>query len=233
MNEGINPVDFDGLRLSVTTDQSKAINTDKTPKVIIASSGMCEAGRIRHHLKHNLWRKESLVLFVGYQSAGTLGRKIFDGAKTVKLFNEQITVACESTYLAGISGHADKNGLKKWIGSFEEKPAIVFLNHGDHDPMESFGAELRADGYRVEMPYSGTSFDLLTGEPVEITEGLRLKPKKKNASEAQKQTALANAEKELSSAIESLNRLLAGRTLSASQLCALADAVNAAAAEYD
>lgn len=229
VEQGINPIDFDGLHLSVSTEQSKAINFDKTPKVIIASSGMCEAGRIRHHLKHNLWRKESLVLFVGYQSEGTLGRQIYDGAKTVKLFNEQIAVECEVTYLAGISGHADKHGLKNWLDFFAAKPGIVFLNHGDHDAMESFGGELRDAGYRVEMPYSGTSFDLVSGKPVEVTEGLRLKSKKVRHEEAQR----AAAEKELASVIETLNKLLTDKNMSAAQLCALADTLKNAAAKFE
>jgi len=230
--DGINPISFDGLKLSVTTEESKAINMDKTPKIIIASSGMCEAGRIRHHLKHNLWRKESFVLFVGYQSEGTLGRKIFDGAKAVKLFNEQIKVACEVTYLDGISGHADKIGLKNWLGGFERKPELVFLNHGEHEAMLSFGAELTEDGYRVEMPFSGTSFDLLTGQPVDVTAGLRLKQKKQPTDEDKLRKERSKAEKAANDAVENLNRILSGSTLSTEDLLALAAEINDTAKKY-
>ena len=108
---GINPIAFPGLRLSITSDESKAINFDETPKVILSASGMCEAGRIRHHLKHNLWRPESTILFVGYQAVGTLGRALVDGTEEVKLFGETIGVRAQIKVLAGLSGHADKNGL--------------------------------------------------------------------------------------------------------------------------
>ena len=98
------------------------MNFVDSPKVIISASGMCEAGRIRHHLNHNLWRKECTILFVGYQAKGTLGRIILEGAKSVNLFGEEIEIQAEIRRLAGISGHADNNGLLKWIGSFEKKP---------------------------------------------------------------------------------------------------------------
>lgn len=92
VKQGINPISFPGLRLSITSEESKAINFEDTPKVIISASGMCEAGRIRHHLKHNLWRPECTILFVGYQAIGTLGRSIVDGKKEVKLFGEPIEI---------------------------------------------------------------------------------------------------------------------------------------------
>ena len=111
VEKGINPIGFPGLKLSITSDDSKAINFDQQPKVILSASGMCEAGRIRHHLKHNLWRPESTIVFVGYQTRGTLGRALLEGAKEVKLFGEVIEVKAEITKIAGISGHADKNGL--------------------------------------------------------------------------------------------------------------------------
>ena len=122
---GINPIGFEGLKTAITSDDSRMINFDERPKVIISASGMCEAGRIRHHLKHNLWRKESTILFVGYQAKGTLGRIILEGAKSVNLFGEEIEIQAEIRRLAGISGHADNNGLLKWIGSFEKKPEKV------------------------------------------------------------------------------------------------------------
>lgn len=164
VRQGINPIRFPGLRLSITSDESKAINFDMTPKVIISASGMCEAGRIRHHLKHNLWRPECTVLFVGYQAMGTLGRHLLEGAQEVKLFGEQIEVRASIEKLAGISGHADKNGLIDWVTGFEKKPKMVFVVHGEDTVTDTFARTL-IDEYHIDAyaPYSGTKFDLLTG----------------------------------------------------------------------
>lgn len=162
VKEGINPISFAGLRLSITSEESKAINADETPKVILSASGMCEAGRIRHHLKHNLWRPESTILFVGYQSAGTLGRLLVDGAREVQLFGEPIEVRAAIKTMKGLSGHADKEGLLAWINSFEEKPAKVFVVHGDDAACTAFTECLKTEyGYEAFAPYSGTVFDLL------------------------------------------------------------------------
>lgn len=161
---GINPLRFPGLNLAVTAEESKAINFDETPKVIISASGMCEAGRIRHHLKHNLWRPESTILFVGYQSNGTLGRKILEGASEVKLFNEKIDVRAQVRQFRGLSGHADKNGLIGWLNAFEKKPRKVFVVHGEEDVAGAFAECLRNEyGQDAYAPYSGTCFDLLSG----------------------------------------------------------------------
>ena len=183
--QGINPLVFPDLKISVSSDESKAINFDKTPKVIISASGMCEAGRIRHHLKHNLWRPECLILFVGYQAGGTLGRMLLDGAKSVKLFGETVAVEAEIAEMPGISGHADKQGLLDWLAGFKEKPTHVFVNHGDEDACESFTKCLSEEyGYKADAPYSGTSFDLLTDSPVTLTEGVRiLKPARPTAKD--------------------------------------------------
>lgn len=178
LNAGINPLYFDGLEVSVSSEESKAINEDREPKVIISASGMCDAGRIRHHLKHNLWRPESLVLFVGYQSEGTLGRMLYDGAKEVKLFGESIAVRAEISWLPGVSGHADKNGLISWISGFEKKPRKVFVNHGDDGACTAFTRCLTEElGYDAFAPYSGTSYDLAAGEFVTVTEGVRIPQK--------------------------------------------------------
>ena len=126
--QGINPISFPGLKLSITSEESKMINFDPAPKVILSASGMCEAGRIRHHLKHNLWREDSTVLFVGYQAEGTLGRKLINGADSVKLFGEQIQVQCRIASLAGISGHADRDMLLGWLGSVTPAPKQVYLS---------------------------------------------------------------------------------------------------------
>ena len=176
VRRGINPIRFPGLRLSITSDESKAINFDMTPKVIISASGMCEAGRIRHHLKHNLWRPECTVLFVGYQAVGTLGRFLLEGAQEVKLFGEHIEVRASIEKLVGISGHADRNGLIDWVTGFEKKPKMVFVVHGEDTVTDVF-AQTLIDEYDMDAyaPYSGTKFNLLTGtfdyeaEPIRIT----------------------------------------------------------------
>ena len=164
IRSGINPLYFDDLHTAVTKEDSMALNTDKTPKVILSSSGMCDAGRIRHHLKYNLWRPECTVLFVGYQAVGTLGRKLHDGAESVKIFGDEIAVHAEITVLPGVSGHADKQGLLGWINAMEQKPAHVFVNHGDDDACTAFAACLRDEyGYDADAPYSGSEFDLAAG----------------------------------------------------------------------
>jgi metallo-beta-lactamase family protein len=173
IRRGINPLFFPDLRAAVSSDESRAINFIKEPMVIISASGMCEAGRIRHHLKHNLWRKESLILFAGYQTRGTLGRSILDGAKEVRLFGETITVEAEVDQIQGISGHADRGELLEWISGFKTPPKKVFVNHGSEDSCEAFVKLLREEhGYDAASPYSGASFDLLSGEFVTLPQGV-------------------------------------------------------------
>ena len=174
IHQGINPIWFQGLHLSVTSEESRQINLDPEPKVILSASGMCEAGRIRHHLKHNLWRKDSIILFVGYQAECSLGRKLQDGADSVKLFGEEIAVNAQIATLKGTSGHADKAGLLHWIGHFQQKPGKVFVNHGDEDNCEAFRKTLEDLGYCADAPYSGTEYDLLTGRMTVYTEGKRI-----------------------------------------------------------
>ena len=178
---GINPIGFPGLKLSITSDDSKAINFDTQPKVILSASGMCEAGRIRHHLKHNLWRPESTIVFVGYQTRGTLGRSLLEGAKEVKLFGEVIEVKAQITKIAGISGHADRNGLLKWVNSFTERPPRrVFVVHGEDRVCDEFVRTLEDSGYLASAPYSGTVFDVIEGEF--LKEALPVAVKKKTAA---------------------------------------------------
>ena len=165
IRSGINPIYFPGLELSVSQADSQAINEDRTPKVILSASGMCDAGRIRHHLKHNLWRPECRILFVGYQAEGTLGRILVEGAARVKLFDEDIEVNAEIDVLPGVSGHADKMGLISWLKGFKTRPELIFVNHGDPDEAESFTKCLNQElGYHAFAPYSGTRFDLLRRE---------------------------------------------------------------------
>ena len=151
VQKGINPIGFPGLKLSITSDDSKAINLDQKPKVIISASGMCEAGRIRHHLKHNLWRKESTIVFVGYQSVGTLGRSLLEGTDSVKLFGETIEVKAEIVKISGISSHADKKGLLDWVRGFQEKPPVqVFVVHGEDHVCDSFTGCKRGAWHRCK-----------------------------------------------------------------------------------
>ena len=173
VQKGINPLTFQGLEVAVTPDDSMAINFDKSPKVIISASGMCEAGRIRHHLKHNLWRPECTILFVGYQAIGTLGRNIIEGEKEVRLFGETITVNAHIEELAGVSGHADKKGLLNWVNHFEKKPERVFVVHGEDLVCEDFTKCLKEEyGYNAFAPYSGACFDLATNQM--ISEGVKI-----------------------------------------------------------
>jgi len=165
VKEGINPLAFAGLKLAITSEESKEINFNDTPKVIISASGMCEAGRIRHHLKHNLWRPECTILFVGYQAIGTLGRAIIEGAEEVKLFGEPIEVHASIKQLRGMSGHADKEGLLDWINAFEEKPKKVFVVHGEDSVCNAFVECLKIEhGQRAYAPFSGTEFNLLSNK---------------------------------------------------------------------
>lgn len=183
VNQNINPIAFAGLKLTITSEESREINFDDTPKVIISASGMCDAGRIRHHLKHNLWRPECTVLFVGYQAAGTLGRILQEGAQEVKLFGELIQVRAQIKQIAGLSGHADKDGLLEWIGGFAEKPRKVFVVHGEDSVCMSFAECLNAEyGIHACAPYSGTEFDLLSGKFSYEAEPIPLKKKARPAS---------------------------------------------------
>lgn len=182
VHRGINPISFPGLHLSITSDESKAINFDDTPKVIISASGMCDAGRIKHHLKHNLWREECTILFVGYQSVGTLGRTILEGASEVKLFGETVDVRARIMAFQGLSGHADKNGLIEWLNGFQEKPRKVFIVHGEDTVCTSFAECLKYEhGYDTYAPFSGTRFDLINNV-FELEAAPKAKEKKAKAA---------------------------------------------------
>lgn len=173
--QGIDPIAFPGLHVSVTSDESRLINTDSTPKVIISASGMCEAGRIRHHLKHNLWRAECTILFVGFQAGGTLGRSLIDGAQSVKLFGEEIEVAAQIRQLTGMSGHADRDGLLRWVHAFEQKPRRVFVVHGEDAVEDIFVETLTRLGYTACAPYNGAQWALGADGEVCLAEGNREK----------------------------------------------------------
>ncbi|MBQ6887692.1 MAG: MBL fold metallo-hydrolase [Lachnospiraceae bacterium] len=180
----INPIAVPGLRLTITSDESKEINFEDTPKVIISASGMCEAGRIRHHLKHNLWRPECTILFVGYQANGTLGRAIVEGAQEVKLFGETIEIRAQIRKLTGLSGHADKAGLIEWLEGFEEKPKRVFIVHGEDSVCKSFVECLKVEhGQKAYAPYSGTCFNMLSNKLEYEAEPIAVVKKKRTVSD--------------------------------------------------
>ena len=142
---------------------------------------MCDAGRIRHHLKHNLWRPECTILFVGYQAVGTTGRIIVDGADEIKLFGEPIKISAEIVQLQGASGHADKEGLIRWVSQFEKKPKKVFVVHGEDSVCDEFTECLRTEhGFNAEAPYTGASYDLIAGEW--LTEGNRKKRERRSVN---------------------------------------------------
>ena len=170
LRNGINPIRFPGLRTSITSDDSKWINADPTPKVILSASGMCEAGRIRHHLKHNLWRPECTILFVGYQAEGTLGNALLNGIDSVKLFGEEITVKAHITQMEGVSGHSDEPLLLNWLSALKDNPPkMVFVNHGADEVTDLFAAKIHEQfGWDAEAPYSGGTYEL--GERVRILE---------------------------------------------------------------
>ena len=173
VKKGINPISFPGLHLSITSDDSIAINFDQEPKVIISAAGMCDAGRVRHHLKHNLWRPECTILFAGYQAVGTLGRSIIEGREEVKLFGESIEVKAHIERIEGISGHADQNGLLEWVGNFMERPKQVFVVHGDDEVCDTFAALVKERfGIEAAAPFSGSAYDLKEGCFIKETEGI-------------------------------------------------------------
>ena len=178
VERGINPIAFPGLKLSVTSEESVSINFDTKPKVIISASGMCDAGRIRHHLKHNLWRKECTVIFAGYQAEGTIGRSLVDGSREVRLFGETIEVEAHIETLHDISGHADRDGLLKWAEAFKKKPQQFFIVHGSDDVCDRFARLVTEHtGVAAKAPFSGAEFDLLRGEWVEEPAGVRIPTK--------------------------------------------------------
>ncbi len=180
IRSGVNPIQFPGLKTSVTSDESKAINFDPNPKVLISASGMCEAGRIRHHLKHNLWRPECSIVFVGYQVPGTLGYNLLNGAREVKLFGETIQVQAQIVNLPGISGHADRDHLTAWVQGMPKMPERIFVVHGEDAVTDEFAAHLHeVTGAEATTPYSGDAWDLI--QDVCIAQGDRLKAQKGKA----------------------------------------------------
>lgn len=161
MMKGDNPLEFPGLQFTRTADESKALNEDQRPSIIISASGMCEVGRIKHHLKHNLWNPKSTVLFVGYQAPGTLGYNIVNGEKTVKIFGDEIAVNARIEYIEGYSGHADQEGLMNFIYSFINKPKKIFLVHGEEESQDIFKAKVEEEAQiPVIIPQWGETYEI-------------------------------------------------------------------------
>ncbi len=168
---GDHPLDFPNLIFTRTADESIALNTNPNPKVIISSSGMCEAGRIKHHLKHNLWNPKSSIVFVGYQARGTLGHSILNGDKKVSIFGEKIHVEAEIHNLEGFSGHADKNGLMEWLAGFKQQPKQIFLVHGEEDSKIEFAKEVKSIlGYDCTVVDGDKEFTLTKQDVVSVDE---------------------------------------------------------------
>ncbi len=161
ISKGENPLEFPGLKFTRTAEESKALNEDPTPSIIISASGMCEVGRIKHHLKHNLWNPKNTILFVGYQAPGTLGYNIVNGAKTVKIFGEEIAVNARIEYIEGYSGHADQEGLMNFIYSFIQKPKHIFLVHGEEESQEVLKSKIDEETkLPVTIANFGETYDL-------------------------------------------------------------------------
>ncbi len=170
IENGDNPLDFPGLQFTQSADESKALNTDMRSKIILSASGMCDAGRIKHHLKHNLWREESSIVFVGYQAVGSLGRRLVDGAKKVRIFGEEITVNARIEMIEGFSGHADRDGLMSWMSEFKRKPRKVFIVHGEEPSMSEFGEIIKADlGIESIVPERGDTYAVSKTGVIEVS----------------------------------------------------------------
>ena len=207
------------------------INADRVPKVILSASGMCEAGRIRHHLKHNLWRPECTILFVGYQAVGTLGRTLLEGATTVKLFGEPIEVQAELCQLTGMSGHADREGLLRWVNSFEQKPKRVFVMHGEDETEDHFVETLTEQGFTACAPYNGAQWAIGAEGAVCLQEGTRARIEHK-ANEGQSRAA--SVFQRLVSAGKRLLRVIEHNEGGANKdLARFADQINALCDKWD
>ena len=162
ISSGDNPLEFPGLHFTVTADESKALNESTVPSIIISASGMCDVGRIKHHLKHNLWDEKNTILFVGYQAPGTLGYSIVNGAKKVKIFGEEIAIKARIEYIEGYSGHADQEWLMNFVYSFNnKKPKHIFLVHGEEESVNVLAGKIQDEAkIPVTIPSFGQTFEL-------------------------------------------------------------------------
>jgi len=178
IKSGDNPLEFPGLKFTRTTQESKELNESDESAIIISASGMCEVGRIKHHLKHNLWNHKNTILFVGYQAPGTLGRKLVDGAKTVKIFGEEIAVNARVEYIEGYSGHADQEGLMNFVYSFVKKPSHIFLVHGEPEGQKVLkDMIIQNTSIPVTIPDYGETYNL--EQEIKLTDKIERKETKK------------------------------------------------------
>lgn len=167
INAGDNPLEFSGLKFTRTADESKELNASEESSIIISASGMCEVGRIKHHLKHHLWDSNSTILFVGYQAPGTLGRKLVDGEKKVKIFGEEIAVNARIEYIEGYSGHADQEWLMNFVYSFTNPPKHIFLVHGEPEGQVVLKQKLEENTeIPITIPDFGETYEL--GKEIEM-----------------------------------------------------------------
>ncbi len=179
---------FPGLMMTESSEESKLLNLDQSSKVIISASGMCDAGRIRHHLKHNLWREECAIVFVGYQGEGTLGRHLLEGAKQVRLFGEEIAVNAKIYNFKGLSSHADRDHLLRWVEHIQDPaPQQIFVVHGDAQVTEIFANTLREKGMPAHAPLYEEVFDLARN--VMLAAGVEIEPKKTTFASAGRPSA--------------------------------------------
>ena len=175
MEKGDHPLEFPGLQFTRTADESKELNMRSEPAIIISASGMCEVGRIKHHLKHNLWNPKNTILFVGYQAPGTLGRTIVEGAKKVKIFGEEIAVEARVEYIEGYSGHADQQWLLNFVYSFTNQPKYIFLVHGEEEGQKELKKKIEETAeIPVIIPKLGESY-ILEEEVLKSTENVEIK----------------------------------------------------------
>jgi metallo-beta-lactamase family protein len=215
---GDNPFEFPNLIFTETSDESKAINFEKQSCIIISASGMCDAGRIKHHLKHNLWRKESSVVFVGYQAKESLGRRILEGNKAVKLFGEEIKVQCSIHSIQGFSGHADQHGLLDWVAGFKKKPAKIFLTHGEDEAITELASLITEKyGIATEIPK--------LGQTIEITPNMESNVVRERtfASPTAVQSNIDNLKKDFEDMLEKLQHASAGENAKTDELYYLVD----------
>ena len=229
VKKGINPIAFPGLHFSITSQDSIGINLDRVPKVIISAAGMCDAGRVRHHLKHNLWRPESTILFAGYQAMGTLGRSIIEGKEEVKIFGETIEVLAQIQKIEGISGHADQAGLLKWIESFTKKPEQVFIVHGEDKVCDIFAGLISEKyGLKADAPFSGSVYDLKEGCFITVTQGI---PVKRETEETKRAASVFDR---LVAAGERLGRLIqSNKGLANKDLAKFTDQINSLSDKWE
>ena len=180
ISEGNNPLEFPGLKFTRTVEESKALNESDESCIIISASGMCDVGRIKHHLKHNIWNPLNTILFVGYQAPGTLGYSIVNGAKKVKIFGEEMAVNAQIEYIEGYSGHADQEGLLNFIYSFIKKPKHIFLIHGEPESQDVLKNKIiETTNLPVTIPSFGETYEI-TDERVSLVGKYRRDTKESN-----------------------------------------------------